>query len=585
MPELGFEHQNQQRPGFRTRDVSPDSILFTIFSSASGSVDRCSFASDVHDHDSFASEASQFLILKFVDFEEFKNFHLNQHLAGRDLRETSSGPDSDPKKSTVHRNSRLARKVQKIKVHKEDSYENETLGFARNSFSQALKECQDGISRSEVVLKKPNRQRPASLDLNNHVTNVTTSSPRFGVTKKSSAMTQQPGTFPSPGTPNHRHASVGIQKGWSSERVPLHNNANLRHGSATLLPFNNGRTLPSKWEDAERWIFSPVTGDGIVKPSFQPPQRRPKSNSGSLGPPGIAYYSLHSPVLPMVEGGNVGNLMVASPFLAGVIAADSFSIRSGLSSGGAGIFPPCIEPCMTRSVSVHGCSGLLKQSSLPDHQDKELDGDKDAASNISRAVSRRDMATQMSPDGSPHSSPGRRPSLSPSTPSVLPIVEFKSVQSSKFEVRDVQVDERVTVTRWSKKHRAQFSGKGSENVNNWKKKALEVRSSVWEVSEAAKSISKMKREEAKISAWENLQRAKSEAAIRKLEMKLEKRRSSSMDKIMNKLRSAQKKAQELRSSVLTNQSRQVARTSNKVISFQRTRQMSSLSGCFTCHAY
>ncbi|GFS30617.1 remorin family protein [Actinidia rufa] len=532
MPELGFEHQNQQRPGFRTRDVSPDSAIFTIFSSASGSVDRCSFASDVHDRDSFASEASQ-------------------HLAGRDLRETSSGPDSDPKKSTVHRNSRLARKVQKNKrystphfeirglpikkerttplyeisnlngflfqfhltgflqlyaVHKEYSDENETL------------ECQDGRSRSEVVLKKPNRRRPASLDLNNHVTNVTTSSPQFGVTNKSFAMTQQPGTFRSPGTPNHRHASVGIQKGWSSERVPLHNNANLRHGSAALLPFNNGRTLPSKWEDAERWIFSTVTGDGIVKPSFQPPQRPPKSNSGSLGPPGIAYYSLHSPVLPMVEGGNAGNLMAASPFSAGVIAADGFSIRSGLSSDGAGIFPPRIEPCMARSVSVHGCSGLLTQSSLPDHQDKELDGDKDAASNISHAVSRRDMATQMSPDGSPHSSPGRRPSLSPSTPSFLPIVEFKSVQSSKFEVRDVQVDERVTVTRWSKKHGARFSGKGSEYVDNWKKKALEVRSSVWEVSEAAKSISKMKREEAKISAWENLQRAKSEAAIRKLEV-------------------------------------------------------------------
>ncbi|GFS33245.1 remorin family protein [Actinidia rufa] len=425
MPELGFEHQNQQRPGFRTRDVSPDSAIFTIFSSASGSVDRCSFASDVHDRDSFASEASQ-------------------HLAGRDLRETSSGPDSDPKKSTVHRNSRLARKFIKNTAN-----ENETLGFARNSFSQALKECQDGRSRSEVVLKKPNRRRPASLDLNNHVTNVTTSSPQFGVTNKSFAMTQQPGTFRSPGTLNHRHASVGIQKGWSSERVPLHNNANLRHGSAALLPFNNGRTLPSKWEDAERWIFSTVTGDGIVKPSFQPPQRRPKSNT------------------------------------------DGFSIRSGLSSDGAGIFPPRIEPCMARSVSVHGCSGLLTQSSLPDHQDKELDGDKDAASNISHAVSRRDMATQMSPDVS---------------------------NLLKFEVRDVQVDERVTVTRWSKKHGARFSGKGSENVDNWKKKALEVRSSVWEVSEAAKSISKMKREEAKISAWENLQRAKSEAAIRKLEV-------------------------------------------------------------------
>ncbi|KAI7982013.1 hypothetical protein LOK49_Contig3G00003 [Camellia lanceoleosa] len=78
---------------------------------------------------------------------------------------------------------------------------------------------------------------------------------------------------------------------------------------------------------------------------------------------------------------------------------------------------------------------------------------------------------------------------------------------------------------------------------------------------------------------------KAEAAIRKLEMKLEKKRSLSMDKIMKKLRSAYKKAQEMRRSVLTNQSHQVVKTSNKLISFRRTRQISSLSGCFTCHAF
>ncbi|KAI8000656.1 hypothetical protein LOK49_LG09G02453 [Camellia lanceoleosa] len=98
-------------------------------------------------------------------------------------------------------------------------------------------------------------------------------------------------------------------------------------------------------------------------------------------------------------------------------------------------------------------------------------------------------------------------------------------------------------------------------------------------------LSIIKRKEAKITAWKNLEMAKAEAAIRKLEMKLEKKRSSSMDKIMKKLRSAQKKAQEMRRSVLTNQSHQVVKTSNKLISFCRTRQISSLSGCFTCHAF
>lgn len=121
--------------------------------------------------------------------------------------------------------------------------------------------------------------------------------------------------------------------------------------------------------------------------------------------------------------------------------------------------------------------------------DEKFDGVKDAATDISRTVSRRDMATQMSPESSNPASPERRPSFSPSS-SVLQIVELQSVNSSKLEIRDVQVDERVTMTRWSKKHRSRIPGKCSENIDGWKKKVVEARSSAWEVSETAKSISK-----------------------------------------------------------------------------------------------
>ncbi|XP_058224668.1 uncharacterized protein LOC131333884 isoform X1 [Rhododendron vialii] len=585
MSELGLvvdqNHHHQRSSGFRARDFSPDSVIFTnesnfsLFSSASASVERCSFASDAHDHDSIVSE-------------------LSQHLAGHAPRDISSGPDSDPNKNTVQRNRSL--KTSKIdkgkgKVRREENNSgtedvNDNLDSARSSFSQALKECQEQRSRSENVIQKSHRRRPGSVDLNNPIPNATSSSPRLGGMKKSSVVTRQTGTFPSPGTPNYQHSSVGMQKGWSSERVPLHTNGNRQHVNGALLPYNNnGRTLPSKWEDAERWILSPVSGDGQARPSFQQPQRRPKSKSGPLGPPGIACYSLYSPAVHMFDGGSVGNYMAGSPFSAGVMAANGLSIRSSAGNDGAGIYPARMEPCMARSVSMHGCSELLCQSSLPGPQDAILDDDEDADNNISCAVSRRDMATQMSPEGSQHSSPRCRLSFSPSTPYVHPTVELESVQSAKIEVRDVQVDERVTMTRWSKKHRARFSVKGSDIVDVWKKKDVDALSCPWGVSDAAKSISQMKREEAKITAWENLQKAKAEAAIRKLEMKLEKKRSSSMDRIMSKLRSAQKKAQEMRSSVFSNQSHQLTKSSHKVLSFRQTRQISSLSGCFTCPAF
>ncbi|KAL1315626.1 hypothetical protein AAHE18_16G272400 [Arachis hypogaea] len=587
MPELGFHHHHHESAAswMRTRgrsrsrrssssshtpastrstaalrgaaaaaagdSTSPDSVIFTLesnlsfFSSASASVERCSFASDAHDRDSLASE-------------------LSLHLAGNHesefpQSETWSGPDPDPDPNKELADLAHSRKLQavfcgkgeKAKVQKGDSDAdsddgNELLEFdsARNSFSLALRECQDRRSRSDALYNKHDRRRPASLDLNNGI--ATGSSPRLGAVKKSSVSSRS---------------------------------AARKQVGAALLPLSNGRTLPSKWEDAERWILSPVSGDGMGRVLPQQ-QRRPKSKSGPLGPPGIAFYSMYSPSVPMFEGRNGGNFIAGSPFSAGVISADGLAVTSG---GHAGVLPGRTDPCMARSVSVHGCSEMQSQSSMPPQEN--FDCFKDAATNVSPEVSRRDMATQMSPEGSSCSSPNMRTSFSASTPPVLPITELQSVSFSKMDIRDVQVDERVTMTRWSKKHRALFSGRGSENVDRWKMKETSSQSSSLDSSERSKTASKAKREEAKIIAWENLQKAKAEAAIRKLEMKLEKKRASSMDKIMNKLRVAQKKAQEMRSSVSTNQPHQVVRTSHRALLFRRTGQMSSLSGCFTCHAF
>ncbi|KAF5740674.1 hypothetical protein HS088_TW11G00751 [Tripterygium wilfordii] len=472
MPELGFDdHSSARSSGFRARDASPDSVIFTLesnfFSSASASVDRCSFTSDAHDRDSFASEISL-------------------HLAAHDVHqhESSSGPVPYPNKA-IH--GRLPRKGYKAKGNNTDETaageDNDlNLHSARNSFSIALKECQERRSRSEAHLKNLDRQGPASLDLNN----VAASSPRLGGMRRSSISSHRSGTFPSPGTPNYRHATVGMQKGWSSERVPLHTNGNRRQVGAAMLPLNNGRTLPSKWEDAERWIFSPVSGDGVVRQPLQTTQRRPKSKSGPLGPPGVAYYSMYSPAMPMFEGGNAGNFMAGSPFSEGVISADALAIHSG-SHGVA--FPMRTEPCMGRSISVHGCSEMLAQHSFHS-QEERVDGVKNAATDISREASRRDMATQMSPGSSTHSSPKRNSPFVTSIPSALQIVEVQSIHSSKSEVRDVQVDERVTVTSWSKKQRPRILGKSSEMTDDWRKKDLDARSSSWDITETAKSISK-----------------------------------------------------------------------------------------------
>ncbi|KZV45167.1 hypothetical protein F511_11767 [Dorcoceras hygrometricum] len=578
MPELGFQ---DLRSGFMAREMSPNSVIFnaeskfSIFSPASGSAERCSFASDAPDQDSLLS---QVMLMDYLRHESSENL---------------SCSDLDPNISTlVIKNSFLLSRnenseVQKLCRSEAGTTEDENVATVseKKSFSRAVRECQDRRLRSEILSKKSDRQGPASIDHEYSATiSVSSSSPspRLGVMKKASAAAHRTSTFPSPETPN-QHTSIAVQKGWSSERVPQHMNADKWNVNSAFPPYNNGRTLPSKWEDAERWIFSPMSGDGAIRTSVQQPQKRPKSKSGPLGPPGVAYYQMFSPAPSMFEGGNTRKLDANSSFLTGVMAKDALSIRHG-DCEGREHFLPVMEPSIARSISIHGCSEILNQSLFLGYQDDKYET-QTAEKDVSSGCSRRDMATQMSPESSIHSSSGRRLSFSLATPSTLPIVELKSIHSSKPEIKDMPVDGHVTMTRWSKNNRNKGSEKGRGYVDDLKRKALDIVSASRDSTQPSKSNSTIRREEDRIAAWENLQKAKAEAAIRKLEMKLEKKRSSSMDKIMNKLRSAQKRAQDMRSSMLTTETHQIERLPTKALSVRRTRQFGSFSGCFTCHAF
>lgn len=123
------------------------------------------------------------------------------------------------------------------------------------------------------------------------------------------------------------------------------------------------------------------------------------------------------------------------------------------------------------------------------HVDEKHDDLEHLATNVALTVSRRDMATQMSPKSSQRSSPRHESSFSPSSP-ILPIVELRSIHSSKPEVRDVQVDKRIMVIKWSRKNRTRVPGKGSGNTDDCKRKAAEIRSSSRDVSDTAKTTSK-----------------------------------------------------------------------------------------------
>ncbi|KAE9449662.1 hypothetical protein C3L33_18438, partial [Rhododendron williamsianum] len=425
--------------------------------------------------------------------------------------------------------------------------------------------------------------------------------------KKHSLMSRNMGIYSSPGTPDYHDGNVGgIQKGWNSERVPLPSNSSRRHiNAAALMPFNSGRTLPSKWDDAERWITSPVSGLGVSRPLPQQPQRRPKSKSGPIGGPGVDSFSNYSPAPQVLQGGSVRDFMAGSPFTTGVLVPDAMSIQYG----GHNVVQSSLVhtgTAMGRTASLLGWSDTLTESSSPSSRDEKLDGTKDAETTVSRAVSRRDMATQMSPADSTRSSatsPEDRLSFSTSPPSILPVLEPYNNHSAKLEIRDVQVDKRVTVTRQSGKHGARMKQNESPVVEDL--------TSTWDISKATRDISKLQKEEAKIAAWENLQKAKAEAAVRKLEvnickccndvpyismfqgpllttiyvqMRLEKKKSASMDKILKKLRKSQMKAQEMRGSMPDSYVDSEPNTTHEASFVHKLVKICSLRGCYSFHA-
>ncbi|CAH9090082.1 unnamed protein product [Cuscuta epithymum] len=381
--------------------------------------------------------------------------------------------------------------------------------------------------------------------------------------RKSSTSFRNSGTYTSPSTPEYGDNHIGgVHKGWSSERVPLPTNSNRRRNvtSTALIPFStNARAFPSKWDDAERWITSPLSNFGVCNPSAAQPHRHAKSKSGPLGTSGHMYMPNYSPTVPFIEGGGgIGKFTGSSPFTTGVIVPEGLCIHYG-NSINSNANSLCAEKRITRAYSVPGLSDSLSDaSSLPSSRDDKLATGRVAETDELHVVSRRDMATQMSPDESIHSSPKERSPL-PSFPLPIPVEDEHNKHSAKVEIRDVQVDKGVSISNHS-------SGKLEKKSPN------AIASSHWSISEATGSGSK---EEARIGAWENLQKAKAEAAIQKLEMKLEKKRSASMNKILNRLRYAQSKAQEMRGAISKGHG-------TKVSDKARKRFKVSFGGCLSC---
>ncbi|KAF0894920.1 hypothetical protein E2562_004920 [Oryza meyeriana var. granulata] len=112
----------------------------------------------------------------------------------------------------------------------------------------------------------------------------------------------------------------------------------------------------------------------------------------------------------------------------------------------------------------------------------------------------------------------------------------------------------------------------------------------WEDDDRAKSCIRYQREEAKIQAWINLESAKAEAQSRKLEVKIQKMRSNLEEKLMRRMSTVHRRAEEWRATAQAQHLQQLKRAAEQVRRAKATSHhhhhlagSNASCGCFPCN--
>ncbi|XP_037486075.1 uncharacterized protein LOC119364685 [Triticum dicoccoides] len=333
------------------------------------------------------------------------------------------------------------------------------------------------------------------------------------------------------------------------------------------------RSVPSKWEDAEKWLTQSSDHRGHHHGKAASKQHHiggpapATARRTSLDANALALYTLPAEVL--LKDKYTDNVEPSK---------ESFVFRSSY-----------CEPAKNGAAAVT-C------------------GDDD--------FHRRDVGTEMTPLGSSPTSRCHTPvkSTSPArhnTPTGRsgPLVPYNSgsgmdiseLTDCHFAKLDLGAQFDSMLVNWSSKEEEEeevskslrhFEVSAGDGGRACDKRVAAVTECRWEDDERAKSCIRYQREEAKIQAWINLESAKAEAQSRKLEVKIQKMRSNLEEKLMKRMTSVHRRGEEWRAAAQAQHLQQLRRATTehqarrvKTISHHLSGTGSNAScGCFPCNS-
>ncbi|VVA93065.1 unnamed protein product [Arabis nemorensis] len=329
----------------------------------------------------------------------------------------------------------------------------------------------------------------------------------------------------------------------SSSSFEFHRGRGERSNQNHVSRAYPSRQIPSKWNDAEKWIMS---RQNMVMRKNGQGNRMPVR----VVPDNVGYEHNKSRMDPDQSS----QIDVFEKF--------------------PNFVPSAPQPILTQG---YGGNSLIDQSTqsndLVDTTKASSHNDTRAGPAI-RSVCMRDMGTDMTPIPSQEPSrsvtpvdattPLRSPTSSlPSTPrggqkeesslSQDPSKNTRSEQLSEEEIKAKTRREIVALgVQLGKMNIAAWASKEEENDNNngdteeTLRIEFDKRATAWEEAEKSKHNARYKREEIRIQAWESHEKAKLEAEMRRIEAKVEQMKAEAEAKIVKKIAMAKQRSEEKR---------------------------------------
>ncbi|KAJ0008391.1 hypothetical protein Pint_29449 [Pistacia integerrima] len=231
---------------------------------------------------------------------------------------------------------------------------------------------------------------------------------------------------------------------------------------------------------------------------------------------------------------------------------------------------------------------------------------KDAGTEV---IQHRDIGTEMTPLGSStvsrchtpfksssparHNTPANRSGPLTlghldSTSSTIDISQLQECHLAKLQL-GTQYDS--VTSNWSSREEEEEEISKSlrhfETSTGCWKSVSDSRAAAYEEEEKTKCCLRYQREEAKIQAWVNLQSAKAEAQSKKLEVKIQKMRSNLEEKLMKRMAIVHRKAEEWRAAAQQQHTQQIQKATEQAQKIRHNDHISGHSscGCFPCNNY